>query len=703
MKRKTIMSVPPKPPKHRGGKYFTTQKMEGILVLNYWKNGFLNSRYCMNVDTHEFETCFGEKWTQCTLQSAVEMNWWGTSYEIEKRIKFDTDEDKQLAALPPKHDWRKNDTVIDHILDWQEDYRATKREAKEMRRIQRINDLMALIPEVPDDLEEWALRTVFRGKDYALYDRENKKWTCTACGGKFPDQPKILHKTIISCPHCGKPLETKKLGNPKVVKDGQVLLLQRMDAVQSAARYIDVRMIWSLSGRKMQQSEAIRIIFIRGFSGTRYFMGQIPKSEHLKMTDRPQYFDDKRSGGANRRIGPCYLYPQGIREALEGTRYNTWGRLFEQTAEAGKELNYNRMMCAERRMAGVIEYLFKGGFNRLLRETIENISVYSGNYSGPLCTAQSDIRAVFGLSDRQKINRIRDCDGGEGTLLWLQWAEEKEEKIDDETLRWLSGEKIRKENVKFIIDRMSPRQIMNYVKKQQAGGYKGKTAKNVLEQWADYLNMCQKAGKDTSDEMVYRPRDLKYRHDEMVEEIRKHQMIEQIKRNKEANEEYARKMREKFPGAEENLEAVRRKFEYQDEEYMIRVPKSLTEIAQEGNALHHCAGASERYYERIMQNETYICFLRRMAEPDIPFYTIEVEPGGTIRQHRSYFDEEPGIQEIRSFLRGWQQEVKKRLKDEDHRLAEESKKKRISNIEELKAKNNTRVLKGLMEDFMEAM
>ena len=703
MKRKTIMSVPPKPPKHKGGKYFTTQKIEGILVLNYWKNGFLNSRYCMNVDTHEFETCFGEKWTQCTLQSAVEMNWWGSAYEIGKTIKFDTDEDKQLAALPSKHDWRENDEVIHHILDWQEDYRATKREAKEARRIQKINDLMAQIPKEPDDLEEWAFRTVFREKDYALYDREKKTWTCTACEGNFPDRPKILHKTTISCPHCGKSLETKKLGKPEVAKDGQVLLLQRIDAAQSAARYIDIRMTWSLSGREMRQSEAIRIIFLRGFSGTRYFMGQIPKSDHLGMDDQPQYFDDKRSGGANRRIGPCYLYPNGLQEALKGTRYETWERLFGQMAEAGKELNYNRMMCAERRIAGVIEYLFKGGFNRLLKETIESISVYSGNYGGPLYTTQNDIRMVFGLSDRQKINRIRDCNGGEDILLWLRWAEEEDKKIDDETLRWLSGEKIRKENMKFIIDCMSPRQIMNYVKKQQAGEYKEKTAKRVLEQWADYLNMCQKAGKDTSDEMVYRPRDLKYRHDEMIEEIRKHQMIEQIKRNKEANEEYARKMREKFPGAEENLEAVRKKFEYQNEEYIIRVPKSLTEIAREGNALHHCAGASERYYERIMQKETYICFLRRTAEPDIPFYTIEVEPGGTIRQHRSYFDEEPGIQEIRSFLRGWQQEVKKRLKDEDHRLAEESKKKRISNIEELKAKNNTRVLKGLMEDFMEAM
>lgn len=703
MKRKAIMSVPPKTPKHKSGKRFTAQKIDGILVLNYWKNGFLSSRYCMNVDTHEFETCFGEKWTQCTLQSAVEMNWWERSYEIDKTIKFDTDEDKQIATLPRKYDWQKDDRVIDHIISWQEDYSITKRETKEMRRIQRINDLMALIPEAPDDLEGWAFRAVFGEKDYALYDRKTEKWTCTACRGKFTDQPKIIHKTMIACPHCGKSLEAKKLGKPEVEKDGQVLLLQRMDAVQNVARYIDVRMVWSPSGRKMQQSEAIRIIFTRGFSGIRYFMGRIPKRNHLQMEDRPQYFDDKRSGGANRRTGPCYLYPQGIREALQGTQYETWERLFGQMAEAGKELNYNRMMCAERQMTGVIEYLFKGGFNRLLRETVENISVYSGRYGGPLCTAQNDIRMVFGLSDRQKINRIRDCDGGEGALIWLRWAEEENKKIDDETLRWMSGEEIKKDNVKFIINRMSPRQIMNYVKKQQDGGYAGKTAGSVLGQWADYLNMCQKEKKDISDEMVYRPKELKRRHDEIVEEIRKRQMIEQMKRDKKANEEYAQKMREKFPGAEENLETVRKKFEYQNEEYMIRVPKDLAEIAREGNALHHCVGASERYYERIMQNETYICFLRRTAEPDTPFYTIEVEPGGTIRQHRSYFDEEPGIEEIRAFLREWQKEVKKRLKDKDHRLAEESKKKRISNIEELKAKNNTRVLKGLMEDFMEAM
>lgn len=127
----------------------------------------------------------------------------------------------------------------------------------------------------------------------------------------------------------------------------------------------------------------------------------------------------------------------------------------------------------------------------------------------------------------------------------------------------------------------------------------------------------------------------------------------------------------------------------------------MVEIIEEGQALHHCAGATERYFDRIESRETYICFLRRVEQPGIPFYTIEVEPSGTIRQHRSYMDEEPGIEEIRGFLREWQKELKKRLTEKDKQLAMISKEKREQNIAELKEKNNTRVLKGLAEDFME--
>lgn len=105
----------------------------------------------------------------------------------------------------------------------------------------------------------------------------------------------------------------------------------------------------------------------------------------------------------------------------------------------------------------------------------------------------------------------------------------------------------------------------------------------------------------------------------------------------------------KYPGAEDNLAAVRKIYEYTGEEYMVLVPRRLVDIAVEGNALHHCAGSSDRYFERIRNRETYVFFLRKTSAPDVPYYTLEVEPGGTIRQHRTYLDEETGIENVRGF------------------------------------------------------
>ena len=41
----------------------------------------------------------------------------------------------------------------------------------------------------------------------------------------------------------------------------------------------------------------------------------------------------------------------------------------------------------------------------------------------------------------------------------------------------------------------------------------------------------------------------------------------------------------------------------------------------------------DRYLDRIERRESYILFLRRTNEPDVSYYTLEVEPGGTIRQN----------------------------------------------------------------------
>lgn len=713
MKRSSVLKTEPVRP-DQDGAVLTAQAMEKILILNYWKDRELIGRYCMNTITGEYETYYIKTgiWRQTMLQTLCEYDathyWY---YDLDGNIPINSEADKKLIKelLPERFSAMKPLTRIKHK---ENDYNSNQRESKESRRLERIRNLMDKIPPLPEDFNEWIVKTASGDQDYAFYDKDSERWSCTACGkggnaGKFKrqDGKKARHNDHITCPYCGKTIQAKTRTHAIQLKTNAAVM-QNIDSDRSVVRHLDIRITWEGRGHKVEKSEAVRVFPLRNHKKLAcdiYYNQSDRGFEWNYPWDKRGCFDVKNP--SNRRMTEEYLYPEGIEAALEGTCYEAWKRIFRQLAEAGKKLEYNRLMATQdnKGLVNMVEYLFKGRFNRLLQETTRNIGCWTCEYYGPLYKDGETIEEVFNLSDRQIINRIRECDGGENAVRWMRWAEETGKKIDQETLGWLTSENIEMRSLSFVENQMSPRQVMNYVKRQQAEGYAGKSARAVLEQWADYLNMCRQKKKDTTDEMVYRPRELKRRHNELVEEMRKERMLEQLKRDEKATEEMARKMAEKYPGAEKILEEIRDKYEYQNEEYMMIVPRSLLDIAIDGSALHHCTGWNERYYERIMQRETYICFLRRKAEPDIPYYTIEVEPGGTIRQHRSYLDEEPGVEEIRGFLREWQRKIKNRLTKEDHRLASVSVIKRQKNIDELKEKNNTRVLKCLEEDFMEAI
>lgn len=400
------------------------------------------------------------------------------------------------------------------------------------------------------------------------------------------------------------------------------------------------------------------------------------------------------------------MYPDrdGIRAGLADTAYEVWSDVFPQMAEAGTKADYLGLMAMSNRyFPQVTEYLFKGRFFRLLQETSEGISLYIG-YRGPLRTGGKDIEQVMNLQDRQKINRLRQENGGENMLKWLQWSERAGKKISTECLRWMEAEKISPEGYgKRVGKYLTPEQLMHYITRQQAECYQKRKIKEVLWQYVDYLDMAEQLGKRMDDAMVYRPRELKRRHAEAVEECNRRQKELRRQRDKEKAREQAEAMRRKYPGYEDILAEVKEKYEYAGEDYLIRVPRDFAEITAEGMALHHCVGNTERYFDRIVSRETYICFLRQQSSPDTPFYTIEVEPGGTIRQHRGAYDEEPDIDKIKPFLREWQRVIRKRMSQKDHEYAKTSAVLRKKNIEELKAKNNTRVLDGLMEDLMEVI
>ena len=130
--------------------------------------------------------------------------------------------------------------------------------------------------------------------------------------------------------------------------------------------------------------------------------------------------------------------------------------------------------------------------------------------------------------------------------------------------------------------------------------------------------------------------------------------------------------------------------------------------------LHHCVGndgSGERYYDRIERRESFILFLRRTSEPEDPYYTLEVEPDGTVRQKRTLFDRQhEDIEQATEFLRKWQEVVAKRLTGKDLELAEQS--RELRNEEFIQMQKDRVIIhtghlagqllaKVLLEDLME--
>ncbi|NBK19157.1 PcfJ domain-containing protein [uncultured Oscillibacter sp.] len=140
--------------------------------------------------------------------------------------------------------------------------------------------------------------------------------------------------------------------------------------------------------------------------------------------------------------------------------------------------------------------------------------------------------------------------------------------------------------------------------------------KNQKGQWytlQDYWNMAQRLHRDLSDSLVRWPRSLKAAHDQVMAE-------------QKAREDAA--LNEMFIERAEELQYL--SFELNG--LLIRPCQNETELIREGKDLHHCVAT---YAKRHAEGKTAILFIRQVAEPNIPFFTLEFdEETKTVRQNR---------------------------------------------------------------------
>ena len=360
------------------------------------------------------------------------------------------------------------------------------------------------------------------------------------------------------------------------------------------------------------------------------------------------------------------------------------------------------IMWRRTRNVPMAESLVKTGWGESLFKVFEQ---QNGEVQRRLNLKSKSYYGVFGLN-RAELKAV-------GTKDFSYVADAKKWKalgltLDDKTMNQIR-DIVKDDTLRNLCAKYGTKQTLKYLRQvsRRAGAKNDKIDRRIASDWEDYVRMSKKLGIDLSIKANLYPLQLSKRHNEVVATLREREIADSIERRKNAAEALDKRF-----GIKKVMKRIRSLYEFSDDKFCIVVPESVYDIERDSLFLGHCVANTNRYYERISAEESYIVFLRHAEKPDAPWYTLEIEPGGTIRQKRSYQNEQyADLQDAMPFLKKWQSEVQRRMDDRERKLAVQSKQMRNKEFDELTVNGNVirtgrsagkLLVDELMKDLMEA-
>lgn len=154
-----------------------------------------------------------------------------------------------------------------------------------------------------------------------------------------------------------------------------------------------------------------------------------------------------------------------------------------------------------------------------------------------------------------------------------------------------------------------------------------------LNYWYDYMEASENIGYDITDKTVLYPPDIETAHDRAI-----------LMRNNKVDE----KLIQSFGVLDEAYS----QYSFEKDGICIRIAHSENELINEGKILCHCVGG---YGKRHAEGKS-IFFVRHTADPEIPWYTLQVElrTGIKLQLHGYQNDRNTPIpQEVHDFVNHW--------------------------------------------------
>ena len=573
---------------------------------------------------------------------------------------------------------------------WQQEQKDKDTKRKEEREVAPWDADMKLIPEIPKGFKEWMRKDACRDF-FIIYEYKRKganEGFCSRCRKMVPiKNPK--HGKETKCPACKAEAVFKSEGKIKTlgIEEYYAEMMQKINGgivvrgFRQKQWYRDKD--YKEPGIYTEEWERI-FIFENGVH--KRYVWESYKNKYMRWCLDKEYFPKCR--GTTYWERRTKLYKRNFAQLkktsiLKQSAIDLWPVLPLKTT------NY---LAAERGNPAV-EMLAKMGMFRLAKGIIDQ------TYDEKLMKQDETEIAKLLRIDKSRMKRLKDMDGNINHLRWMQ-LEKKENTIWPEFMIKTFGEAgILPNDFRFLKAKISYEKCCNYLNKQAS--MMGDSMCQTLITWRDYTDMAKNMKMNTEIEQIAKPKNLKEAHDRLV-----------LMSKSKGIEKQAEELEKKWPKVNGQLPKLQ-KFEFEYGDYCIVAPRNITDIVTEGEILGHCVHTCDYYFERIQSDETYLFFLRKKCSPDMPWYTLEVEPSGNIRQKRTTGDKQnKDFEKAVPFLKKWQQYFKEKLTKEEKELGEMSNILRKKEYRKLREDGNKvwhgplagKLLADVLEaDFMEAI
>ena len=638
----------------------------------------------LNPEGNEFETRIneerraGDKWSTAKLENLgrvynetlIGEYWAFTKKFIDSRIWINPEGKKTIQQiLRTKQDgWRG-------ILEFQERARSEQIRKKEERQKKPWDKDMALVPKELPGFREWSTHETCPDT-FIFYDYDRKgakEGYCSYCR-KMVSIEKPHHNEITKCSSCGREAVFKlntyrNTVNTRYWKTCCIQKIKGGFVVRQFENHMNYRGCTKENPEIYHKEYGRTLVFAD--ETRRYEYGDYKGKEIRWCADTHAY---------SRYAEKDKLYNRNVSALKKTMPYTT---IFDWDILPCNTIYYLQM----EKEYPFLEQLVRNGMFRMAEDFLNyyNMSEYAD-------MTKTNLTGMLKI-DKARLKRAKTMDFGMTGLNWLRLEKIANTIWPDEMLKDFDREGIGTSMFGFLPTPIHIRKIWNYLKKQS------KLSEESLYQtattWRDYYNMAEQENWNVDAPQIGWPKNLEDAHMKAI-----------LAHKGESIKEQTKKLEKKWPKVNDILPETK-KFEYKHGKYQIIAATCIEDMVREGTALSHCMDHADFYYDRIQKFEAYPFFLRKTSCPDKPWYTLEVESSGNIRQKRTTGDNQnPDLDEAIPFLQEWQKVFRSRMTPEEIEHGILANEQRIKEYEELR-KNGNKIWHGklagkLLADVLEA-